>query len=215
MKIIYLTSWYEETNFARKQELIRCIHNTYASKEVDEIVVLREKHAPLNDLPSIYYKNILHRPTYNDFFEFANVFAKKGDIVIIANTDIYPEQGTKKYLSNLKENECYALSRWDEDTNGKKTLLNQRDTADVWIFRAPIKKIEGDFYLGMAGCDNAIAERITKAGYNVLNPSKTIQFNHVHNSQVRNYNPNNRVKKPYLLIAPHHLNEIAQKDFLN
>jgi hypothetical protein len=138
-----------------------------------------------------------------------------GDIIIISNTDIYPEGAdVLDIVDNLGANECYALARWDEDVNGNKTLLDRWDTADIWAFVSPIKPVDADFYLGWCGCDNAIAERLTRAGYKVSNPSRTIKFNHLHNSNVRNYSDKDRVPKPYLLITPHELGEEPKHHFV-
>lgn len=212
MKVIFLINWYNEKNESRKKELLDCLEKVQSDKDIDVVLCLKESEQ--NDTAVIFHSertvvyNINHRPTYNDFFQIANKYTEEGDIVIFGNTDIYPEEGAIELCKDIKPNECYALARWDVDANGNKTLLDRWDTADIWVFKAPIKpNIQGDFYLGQAGCDNAIADRIMQAGYKVLNPSRTIKFNHLHLSGVINYSDRDRIKKPYLLITPHNLGE--------
>lgn len=211
MQINYFTSWYNEPNEKRREELIKCIRNTINGGEVDSVFLLIDDNADItifeNKVHPIYLKQ---RPTYNVFFDVANKVCIHGDIAIIANTDIYPEAGTRKLLQEIGFNDCYALARYDIQEDESKALLDRWDSQDIWIFKMPIKKIEGDFYAGYAGCDNAIAERIDKAHYNISNPSRTIKFNHLHTSQVHNYNPDHKIPKPYLLITPHQLGEIPK-----
>lgn len=145
------------------------------------------------------------RPTFDTFFKVINALVEPEDISIIANSDIYFESIFDFNL--IQANEAYALSRWDWG-NGKATLYDHEDSQDVWAFRGKIKDVPNcNFGLGIPGCDNAIAERLHRAGYLVLNPSKSIQTVHLHLSQVRNYNhqKDKAVEKPYLLIKPHFL----------
>jgi len=217
-RVLYFTNWYLDKEPSRMYELASCIDRTIKSGEVDAVYLLTETETemPFNydNNCEIFKSNLKKRPTFNDFFEFANRVAKEGDIIIIANTDIYPDKGTRELIQNIQTSDCYALSRYDEDKQGNKIFFDRWDSQDVWIFKARLIRIEGDFMLGKAGCDNAIAERIQSAGYNIQNPSKTIKFNHLHNSGVRNYNPDDRVNKPYLLITPINLGEIQTYHYI-
>jgi hypothetical protein len=217
-KIFYFTSWYSEKNKERKAELMKCIGRTLSGGEVDHVCLLDESNDEFEQSKTFFAKltsiKINRRPTYNDFFTVANRIANEGDIVIIANTDLYPEKGNRLYLESMQQNECFALSRYDEDEDGKKIFFNRWDSQDAWIFKAPIKPIEADFLLGTAGCDCAISQRAHKAGYRVFNPSKTIKFNHLHNSGIRTYDPDVKVPKPYLLITPHDLGEMYNHHFI-
>jgi|GEM_PF-1737323 hypothetical protein len=203
-KVIYITGWYDEKNEERKVELETCINKTIESEEFDEVILLCENCNPIG---KVSHANINRRPTYEDFFVLANKSGSEGDIVVISNTDIYPEKGTKELLKNIKQDECYALSRWDVDSNGNSEHFCRRDSQDMWVFKLPIVNIKADFYMGNAGCDNAICDRIKKAGYKISNPSKTIKFNHLHLVNVRNYNEALKVDKPYLLITPTELED--------
>lgn len=207
MEVVLLTNWYNEKNEQRKAELIRCVEKTVDSMEVDRVICVHEKgeECPVDGVENVEWT---HRPTYNNMFYIANEMCEKGDIVIICNTDIYPEYGTSELIEGIKNNECYALARWDEDTNGNKVHLDRWDTADTWVFKAPINiPANCDFQMGQAGCDNAIAERLMVGGYKVSNPSKTIKFIHYQPCGINNYTDRDRIGKPYLLITPHELGQ--------
>jgi len=207
MEVVFLTNWYNDKNEQRAAELKRCVEKTVDGFDVDRVICLHERG---EECPVAGAENVLipHRPVYKDFFDVANQLTEKGDIVIISNTDIYPEGGVAELIENIKANEVFALSRWDEDSAGNKTHLDRWDSQDVWIFKAPINiPANCDFRLGQAGCDNAIAERLQSVGYSVSNPSKDVKFIHYHISGVLNYSDKDRIQKPYLLITPHKLGE--------
>jgi hypothetical protein len=174
---------YTDKNPARNKELEKCFVNNF------------ELFGPFG---LITYDS---RLTFSDFFAMINLSVEENDISIIANSDIYFE--SLKELKTIKGNEVYALSRWDGNT-----LYDREDSQDAWVFRGKIKPIpDCNFGLGIPGCDNAIAERISRSGYTVLNPSKSIKAIHLHSSNIRNYGHRTVVSKPYLLIKPHYLNE--------
>ena len=90
-------------------------------------------------------------------------------------------------------------------------LFDRDDSQDAWVFRGLVGYVDGaKETLGRAGIDNAIADRLSKKGYTVLNPSRTIKSFHLHKTQIRRYNPMDTVSKPYLLIKPHYINEKPQ-----
>lgn len=207
-KIIYLFSWYTEKNPVRAEELKQCFYECLHSDEIDLLIIVLEHGAVLPETSSSKQK-IVHqmvgRPTYSDFFEIGNKYSHAGEIVIIANTDLYPGAGTKKYLQQLQPQQAYALSRWDISKGGTKHF-NRRDSQDVWIFRSPISEtLKAEFCMGKPGCDNRIAQLILEAGYQVSNPSKTIRFLHLHESNIRNYTTAETIPGPYHFIHPSEL----------
>lgn len=218
MKIHWITSWYKEQNDERKAELIKCIKNTVESGEVDNVILLSEHCSDHVLFPDATIMRIHKRPTFQDFLLAIKylTFIEPNDIVVIANTDIYPEKGAfRDSLTNsLTSNDVFALSRYDEDLKGEKTFLDRWDAQDVWCFRTPIRDIACDFPLGYAGSDNAFNSRCYEMGYNISNPSKTIKVNHLHNSGHRTYNPNNKVPMPYLLVTPHTIGEEAKRNYI-
>jgi hypothetical protein len=174
---------YTDKHIARNRELKKCFSFNENVFGVDNVISFNS------------------RLSFSDFFSQINLLAEESDISIIANSDIYFESLDE--LKTIKGNEVYALSRWDGNT-----LYDREDSQDAWVFRGKIKPIpDCNFGLGIPGCDNAIAERLQRAGYTVLNPSKSIKTIHLHSSNIRNYDRKTTVPKPYLLIKTHLLNE--------
>lgn len=203
------TSYYIDSSQSRQKEINQCLKRNIDNKHIDEIVLLIEYPIDLKENIHLMNKKIktvlIHsRPFYNVFFNLINDLTGPKDWNIIANSDIFFDETIAlidgKY-SDLKRI-CLALTRWDVQIDGKVNFLNQRDSQDTWVAQGQILKVDGDFMMGQPGCDNAIAERFKRVGYSVINPSKTIKTYHLHNSGVRNYNPNNKVPQPYYLIQP-------------
>jgi hypothetical protein len=155
---------YEPIEMDRKQELDACYKANLENEEIEEVVIVGSSS----------------KPTYNDFFFAINKVAKDDDISIIANGDIYFEAGLRENLRTLTNKVCYALSRWNIRLDGMAELFERWDSQDTWIFRGQVKGVFGDFCVGTLGCDNRIVHELRKAGYMVLNPSKTIKTYHVH-----------------------------------
>ena len=146
------------------------------------------------------------RVTIKGIFEGVNAMKwNEGDMVVIANADMLFEDSLM-LADDLKEDECYALSRWEDGDKIQRQVNG--DSQDCWIFRWPIKnvdKMDIDFPLGKMGCDNRLAYEIQKAGYKVTNPSKSIKTWHLHKSNARNYsnfdrNESTVVPPPYLIV---------------
>jgi hypothetical protein len=141
------------------------------------------------------------RLTYKYYFDTLNSITGVSDINIIANADIYFDD-TIKYCESLDFNTFYALSRWDV-VGSESFHFCRPDSQDVWAWKGKSKNIVCDYFLGMPGCDNRLAHEAKKAGYNVLNPSKTIKCYHFHNSNLRNYNRTTAsVPGPYMTVEP-------------
>jgi len=183
-RVTLLVGVYQDANEARDAELKTCIDNNHSLKSIDEII-------PYAD-----------RPTFNELFKLGtSKLQSEMDITIIANSDIYfTDESIQLIKRHITPDTCFALSRWDV-RNGNAILFNRADSQDVWIFQGAIPQMEGaDFGLGFAGTDNAIAHIISMNGYRVVNPALTIKAFHLHESNVRNYNPMNKVQPPYKLI---------------
>ena len=183
----------------RREEYLDCINRIVANETVDRLHILSETDDVFNQKKVVIIR-INTRPTYNMFFDITRKTCSEGDIIIIANADVYPLDSLE-ILNQMRLNEAYALSRWEKTPSGYK-LLDRRDSQDVWIFRAPVRDISGDFSMGIPGCDNRLAFKIEKVGYDVTNPSKTIRFGHLHLSNLRNYDKSGSIKGRYKLIEP-------------
>ena len=175
----------------RNKEFEKCLEINSLNKDIDKIVLLKCDN----------------RLTYDDFFQEINKSAKEEDISIIANLDIYLGNNFKRYLKGMERKVCYALSRW-ETNFGTSLFLRGEDSQDTWIFKGNIEGVYGYFNIGTLGCDNKLVYELRKAGYTVLNPSKTIKTFHIHSGQL----PNNahhdfslRISPPYEFVTPEEL----------
>lgn len=181
---------YTDKNPARNKELEKCFAFNQDLFGPENVIIFNSR------LP------------FSDFFAMINLCVNENEISIIANSDIYFQ--SLLWLETIKANEVFALSRWEGNT-----LYDHEDSQDAWIFRGKIKPVpDCNFGLGIPGCDNAIADRLQRAGYTVLNPSKSIKAIHLHSSNIRNYDRRITVPKPYLLIKPHYINENVSHRFV-
>lgn len=200
------TSYFNSDNPKRQEEIDRCLQKNIQLDLIKRIYLLIEDPEliiNLNnkfDCKKIRFILIKGRPIYNTFFELMRKYSKPEEWNAIANSDIYFDD-TLFFLDKYKSNQCLALTRW-EVKESRIEFLNRWDSQDVWIVKGKPLYVDGDFELGRAGCDNAIAERFYRVGYDVINPSRTIKTYHVHASNHRTYNPNERVAQPYKLLTP-------------
>ena len=192
------TSWYSSS---RDIENELCLNNNILNPFINKIYLLSEDSKPFPKNEKVVGITIDKKPTYNDFFEIINNL--ESDISVISNSDIYFDE-TLNQVFNLKENECYALSRWDVLEDNNIELFNRKDSQDSWIFKNKIKDIDGNFSLGVWGCDNRIAYEIQKVGYTILNPSLSIKSFHIH-KRIPISGKDKRIPKPYFYIKPSYL----------
>lgn len=202
-------SYYKASTPERQAEIDYCLKANCENPLIDKIYVASGFILPVeSDKIVEKFSHDNNKPTYAQFINVVNYYSEESDINIIANSDIIFDD-TIALTSEMKSDECWALSRWEmKEDNTKHPVQIQiyGDSQDCWIFRGKIKPLDkSDFPLGMMGCDNRIAYEIKKAGYKISNPSKSIHTWHFHNSNVRGYNPAVRnehtvVSQPYLNV---------------
>jgi hypothetical protein len=142
------------------------------------------------------------RMAYNDFFEHAGKYPN--DINVLANLDIYFND-TILLAKEIGDDEAYALTRWE--IKGSKIIPFERKhdgaramhSQDVWIIRGKARAVNGNFNMGVPGCDNRIAYELNRQ-YRVLNPSDKIKCIHKHKDEKRNYTLKYRVPPPYMWV---------------
>lgn len=197
-------SYYIDKSTARQKELDDTLLMNINCDAINKIYALTDGaiESPLLENDKVMELVYKARPSYNTFFEAIRSFSSDEDWNIIANSDIYFDETIAKiYEYPHTKPLCFALTRWEVEKDSIH-FLNRWDSQDCWIFKGKPKNVQGNFNMGVAGCDNAIAERFSRAGYNVINPSKTIKTYHLHKSGVRSYNPNFRAPQPYKLLTP-------------
>lgn len=177
-------NYYEDKHPLRKREIDECLKKNQANPLITTIVLASPG-----------------KPTYDYFFEQINKVTGPDDINIICNSDIFFDE-TIELANRIKHKQLFALSRWDYLHPWRITFFDRADSQDTWIVRGKIENVFGNFTLGTRGCDNRIAHEFHTAGYEVLNPSKTIKTYHLHNSGIRNYTMQDVVPPPYLTIKP-------------
>jgi hypothetical protein len=180
-------NYYEDKNPIRKNEIDFCLRKNIENSAFDLIIIESENN-----------------PTFNFMFERINRLSGPNDINIICNSDIFFDQ-TISFANRIGFKEVYALNRWDlikfYDNNTAKLLDNDRNQ-DVWIIRGKIEGVDGNFQMGKPGCDGRIAYELKKAGYNVMNPSRSIKAYHYHDSGVRHYTEADRVSGEHFYVKP-------------
>lgn len=140
--IIVYVNVYKAKEEKRNLELEECLWQNQNNPLISKVVEVKDK-----------------RPTYNEFFE---MFDKEA-VNIIINSDIFFNESIKA-VKGIKDNQCFALTRWDWNGNGHAKFLNRIDSQDAWAFRGRLRKnIEANFCLGVPGCDNRIAYLLKKS----------------------------------------------------
>lgn len=187
--MILLINYYIDKNLERQKELDFCLQENINNPIIKAIIVFHEKDVIIPQRKKIIHKICKGKPTYSDFFKYSNKF--KG-IKILANSDIF-FNFTLNYAYNLKDNEIFALCRWNR-IKDKLIFYNYLKSQDVWIWKDKINII-CNFGLGIPACDNAILYKFNELGFKILSPSKQIQSIHCHESNLRNYEISKNVNK--------------------
>lgn len=214
MKTVLVTTYYNEKVKERNDELLTCIRANVSNKNIERILILIEEDTiiPFKHSKIVWMKQN-SRPVFGDFIKAANDYPQ--DIKIIANTDIYfDEYNIGLICASLKDGQCFALSRWDIQLSGDYIHHASRDSQDSWIFKGKIKDMNANFLTGKAGIDNRMAYEIEQAGYEVLNPSRSIYSFHLHITGIRNYTRKEGevIDKPYKLVPPTYIGERMRTD---
>ena len=137
----------------------------------------------------------IYRPTFTELFELC----KPDALNVIANSDIYFDATLP---ASLAPRIVDAISRWDR-AGDAVVPYHKRDSQDAWIvYGRP--DITADFTMGVPGCDNRLAWILQQAGYQVINPCRSIRAIHLHESEERTYTRGTleRIPPPYLRVDP-------------
>lgn len=205
-------SIYPERDPDRLRELSFCIRKNIENRHIDRIFILKEpgevSYNLIEDM-KLQIIDIPERPSYNGVFNQVNGITGEADINIIANTDIFFDDSIRVLKTVMERRSCFALTRWEYRADLPSHFnLHRFDSQDTWIFKGRIVNVRGDFLPGRIGCDSRIAYEIRKAGYNISNPSFSIKSYHVHDSNVRHYDPYDMVPEPHAGVRISNLNNL-------
>lgn len=224
MKVNLFTSCYNSGNEIRNAELKYCLNQNLKAGFTNMCIVedIFNSESFLKDIDignSKTFTNIFlsgYKGAYLSFNNwFQNMSLFPNDINVLCNSDIFFTKETLEQIKefyNLKDNipQCLALSRYDFSPDKEPVLFERADSQDTWVFfGSPKVKTSIELFMGYGGCDNRLAYEIQQAGYEVLNPCKTIKTYHYHECNHRTWidKDGNRLKEtvppPYLLVNPY------------
>ncbi|MCL4380489.1 hypothetical protein M1466_03320 [Candidatus Dependentiae bacterium] len=227
-----LIQMYNEKNADRQAELLYCIERNIRSKFFTTITIFYDGTPDDNTYqklkllqaiaPTMVSINCVQgRTTYRQMFAFANTNIAWGEVICLANADIFFDESI--LLSDtIKDQELFAVGRYETMSgtlHGPWELSSvAHSSQDLWVFRNPCaiqcfapttdsgKIILHDtaFPLGVWGCDGTIARIANEQEIPVSNPCLSIKIYHWHTSAVRNYKPTQTIgdKSSWLDVEP-------------
>lgn len=224
-----ITTYYVSENIDRQNEIKKCLIKNIQNKYIKNIYLLNSEIYNLDFITNIdiynkvtqvqIYEESELQPNskkilkYSDAIDFINTNLN-GSLCILANSDIYFNETLSKINYESMHGKFYALLRYDEELNGKKTIFKRHDiprddSQDTWIFNSPLEINLSylDFHFGTLGCDSIFANAVHDNTFlKVSNPAYDIITTHVHQTQFRSYNCDDRIHGKYALVKPTHLN---------
>ncbi len=193
--INYYTEYWDSGNQDRNLEVIECINKNIKSNLFDNIFIFSEKNEKRLLKETIKTSRVTYQYIFDNSTEGFNVFC---------NSDIEFDE-TILLVKNIKENEFYALTRYENNMMLHKydDPYEGQDSQDVWIWKDKCKIKDADFHLGLPGCDNKIAYHAERSGYIVTNPALSIKTYHRHLTNIRQGTSSDlskRLPPPYKLV---------------
>jgi len=185
-----IIQYYSDPRPDRRAELEYCVRRNLANRHVDSVHNLGAHDTPLPDDIRGHSKfttvGIDHRMTFRDAFDHANRHLV-GRMVGICNLDIFLDDDSDWHSAErLVRSSSLVLcqSRTEFSPVGGMHLdptfarLAFANAQDAWFFVAPLQLPAIDFELGTLGCDNALAERIKRAGAIPVNMASRYRILH-------------------------------------
>jgi hypothetical protein len=204
------TTYYQPKSQERKGEYDFCIEKNKSAFDRVYLFV-EEQDVEAASKFGVEVVVTTKRPTFKDFFDyFIGAEEFEDSINIVANTDIFflNMQQIDNNLHRLQKGKsCFALTRYDYHHNRPSHLFETPDSQDTWVFNGHerLELVQNiNFSMGVAGCDNRLAHELKAAGFDVLNPSKSIYTFHLHDVPIRTFveSVTQRIPPPYLLLHP-------------
>lgn len=221
----------------RQSEIDHVLKLNCMNKYIDIIHLLLEDDYNLdflNEEQLMKIKKIIinKRLTYYDAFNYYNKNLSN-KIAMLANADIYFDNSLYilqyvNWMSNLiiaptryeccKNIQSNILYGTFQDLSRTSPWLNAYEesvyTQDVWMWctdKIDIKKSLCDFYLGMVGCNNYIANIFIKNNYTIISSSKYICANHYDHLSINNMN----IKGNESFIREHRIGSFSNYSFIS
>ena len=132
------------------------------------------------------------RLTFKYAFEYIKDNFKDGEIVVICNDDIKFEDSeawrninTSFFMKERLRRRTLSLSRHEGDMEGNiwkdYGTSFRMNCSDAWVFKTPILDMENTNFCsgGIPTCDQAIGQRMLKAGYQVFNMADVYKIIHI------------------------------------
>lgn len=187
-----ITQYCNINNKQRQYEYDTCVLNNLNNRYTKHVYLLNEHKTKVPDYINnhdkctvIYISGWL---TYKQAFHFASK-TLPNEICCLSNLDIFLDHGSNwntiiPIIKNAKIIFCQSRYEYDGKKTGTKDPVLQRfgycNSQDAWIFKANnLDTIQNcDFKIGLSGCDNAIADRMHKAGFILVNSPNVYKIMH-------------------------------------
>ena len=225
--MILISCYYLSDNIERQKELNDTLIYNANNKYIKQIILLNDQIYNLDFIKrnkkkikqvSLYSEGKLY---FSKAIEYINHYLC-GENVILSNSDIYFDNSLELLVNKFMEKKVYCLLRYEILDNGEKDIFRhfdepRSDSQDSWIFKAPldINLEDVHFSFGTLGCDNIFANVLYNHGYQLYNPAYDIITTHMHRTEERTYQDNERIHGNYCLIKPDHLDVEPQIRFMN
>ena len=162
------------------------------NKEETKCVKIFSRQAPVK---STIIELDIPRPTYGELFSLIHTHSEDDDVNILSNSDIVFDSTIRK-ADCIKEDQIFAITRWDWTDDGLKLFNKPKISQDAWILRGKPRSclFEINFTTGVPACDNVILGHFFRCEYKVKNPCRDIIIKHVHDSDIHDYQWSKRVQ---------------------
>lgn len=222
--MILVTSYYETKSLERQEEINQCLINNNRNKYIEKIYLLNNDIFELDFIKDKSKINQIiidnNKINFKDSIDFINKYLEN-ETIILANSDIYFNDSLDKIKEFDLSNKVLCLLRYDLMENNEIEIFRhfgepRSDSQDSWIFNSPlnVKLDKVDFNFGVPGCDNIFASELYNSNYELLNPSYDIISIHMHNSNEREDNEDERIHGNYCLIYPDNLDKPSRIRFM-
>lgn len=191
MGLELIVQYYSDDRECRKNELDFCVRMNLSHPFIDRVHSLSENDGgiPEDIRTSSKFTSVClgRRMTFQDAFEYANG-TLVGKMIGISNLDIFLDNASSDWeaAERLLRARPVVLcqSRTEFSADGQVyldpvfTRLAFANAQDAWFFISPLRLENIDFEVGTLGCDNAIADRIKKAGVLPVNMASRYRIFH-------------------------------------